>query len=266
MKFDFSTPMTIYEFLAIILAALALVIPFFKWIYDKYIRKLKINFLASGKLSVFFNKSGAYVSLGGVYEAKNKTAAVKNISAKIKRTSDKAILSLRWSTFQSPVFRQIAGNYETSFETAHPFKVEADTLTPVFVEFENAEQNSGEIINSIINPLHKKALSDMNAQNIPVQAYDPTYRGSKEYKDALIAINDIFFWKPGEYTIELITEYNNSTFSCYGEFSLTKEDSEKLRANIEELFVEPLANKINCRITVNTVSKEFKLDNKSRKE
>ena len=260
MKFDFTTPMTAYELLAIILAALALVIPFLKWVYDKYIRKLKLNFLASGKLSVFFNKSGAYVSLGGVYEAKNKTAAVKNISAKIQRNSDKAILPLRWSTFLSPVFRQVAGNYETSFETAHPFKVEADTLTPVFVEFENSEQNSGEIINSIIKPLHMKANNDMNTMNLPVQTYDPAYRASTEYKDALIAMNDIFFWKPGDYTVELITEYNHSTFSCYGKFNLTKEDSEKLRANIEELFVEPLANKINCRITVNTVTKEFKLD------
>ena len=42
MKFDFSVPMTFYELLAIVLAALALIIPLVKWIYDKYIKVICI--------------------------------------------------------------------------------------------------------------------------------------------------------------------------------------------------------------------------------
>ena len=265
MKFDFSVPMTFYELLAIVLAALALIIPLVKWIYDKYIKKLKISFLPSGNIGIYFNKSGAYISLGGVYDTKNKNAAVKNISAKVTRLSDKAVLSLGWSSFESPVFRKIANNYETTFETAHPFKVEADMLTPVFVEFTNNEENSGEIIAGILKPIHMKANSDLNNSNITVQAYDPTFRVSPEYKKALLEMNDLFFWKQGNYRIELITEYNDSEFRCYSNFMLSKEDSEKLRANIEEMFVEPLANRVNCRITINTVRKKFELDNQSAK-
>lgn len=265
MNIDFTTPMTFYELLAIILAALALIFPCLKWVYDKYIKRLKFDFLPSGNISIFFNKSGSYISLGGVYDAKNKNVAVKNISAKVTRLSDKAVLSLGWSSFESPVFRRIANNYETTFETAHPFKVEADMLTPVFVEFTNSEENSGEIIAGILKPIHMKANSDLNTSNTTVQTYDPLFRASAEYKKALLEMNDLFFWKQGNYRIELITEYNDSTFICYSNFTLSKEDSEKLRANIEEMFVEPLANRVNCRITINTVRKKFELDNTSAK-
>ena len=260
MNIDFKTPMTFYELLAIILAALALIFPLIKWIYDKHIKKIKFDFLPSGNISIFFNKSGAYISLGGVYQAKNKNTVVKNISAKVTRLSDKAVLPLDWSSFQSPVFRQIAGNYETTFETAHPFKIEADTLTPLVVEFTNNEQISNEMIASILKPLHMKANSDLNMPNTIVQDYDPVFRASSEYKKALLEMNDIFFWKQGDYRVEVITEYDNSKFACYSNFNLSKENSESLRANIEELFVEPLADRVNCRITIKSVRKEFKLD------
>ena len=120
MKLDFSTPMTSYEFLAILISAIALVFPIIKWAWNKWVRKTKVTFLPSGLVSIFFNKSGSYFSFGGVYSAKNKMATVKSISAIITRKSDKAVLELRWSSFSSPIYRKIAGAYETSFETAHP--------------------------------------------------------------------------------------------------------------------------------------------------
>ena len=95
--------------------------------------------------------------------------------------------------------------------------------------------------------------------------YDAIYKASKEYKNALIEMNDQFFWKQGTYRIELITQYNDSTFSCFSDFTLSKKDSEKLRANIEQLFVEPLADNFNCTITINSIKKDFKLNNAMNK-
>ena len=127
MPINFEQPMTTYELIAIILSILALVIPALKWLYDKFLKRLEIDFLPSGMITLLHNRSGSYITLGGVYEAKNKSTTVKEISAKVIRKSDNATLSLLWSVFPSPVFRSVAGNYETTFETAHPFKVEAGT-------------------------------------------------------------------------------------------------------------------------------------------
>ena len=141
------------------------------------------------------------------------------------------------------------------------FKVEANTLSPVFDEFTDAEQNANEVIEAILKPLHQKAKQDLLTRDFSMPSYDAIYKASKEYKDALIEMNDQFFWKYGTYRIELITQYNDSTFSCFSDFTLSKKDSEKLRANIEQLFVEPLANSVNCTITINSIKKDFKLNN-----
>ena len=79
MKFDFSVPMTIYEFLAIVLSAIAILIPIFQAIWKKWIIKEKLNFLPTGRIALFFNQSGSYIRVDGVYEAENKTISVKNI-------------------------------------------------------------------------------------------------------------------------------------------------------------------------------------------
>jgi len=77
MSFNFEQPITAYELIAIILSVFALIIPLIKFVYNKLIKRLKIDFLPSGMITLYFNKSGAYISLGGVYEAKNKDATVK---------------------------------------------------------------------------------------------------------------------------------------------------------------------------------------------
>ena len=81
MPINFEQPMTTYELIAIILSILALVIPALKWLYDKFIKRLKIDFLPSGMITLLHNKSGSYITLGGVYEAKNKSTTIKEISA-----------------------------------------------------------------------------------------------------------------------------------------------------------------------------------------
>lgn len=257
MKFDFSQPMTSYELLAIILAALALLIPLCKWIYDKYIKKLRFSFLPSGKISLFFNKSGAYIDLGGVYNATNKSAIVKNISAQVVRKTDKATLSLDWSTFQSPIYRKVAGNYESSFETAHPFKVEVDTLSPVFIEFEDGSKNMGEIIESVLEPIRKALNPVWNDPNIDLPKADRTIKQLQEFHNAKLKLNDHFFWKPSKYEITLVTEYENSILENTFTFVLSEDESSQLRSNIDSILVEPVATYFGTAAIFNTIRKEF---------
>ena len=153
MNINWTQPITVYELIAITLSTIALIIPLIKYIYNHFIKKLKVDFLPSGMITLFHYRSGSYISLGGVYEVKNKSTTIKEITAKVIRQSDNATLSLIWSTFPSPICRRVAGNFETSFETAHPFKVEADTLAPAFVEFVDKCANMDEVSNNILYPV-----------------------------------------------------------------------------------------------------------------
>ena len=256
MKFDFSTPMTSYEFLAILISAIALVFPIIKWAWNKVFRQTQIAFLPSGLVSIFFNKSGSYISFGGVYSVKNKPATVKSISAIVTRESDKAVLDLRWSTFSSPIYRRIAGAYETSFETAHPFMVDADKLTPVFVEFEVKEQD---VVGKLLPPAYYSTSAILNmSPSISIVDADRQLRCTPEYKEAFTKINDLFFWKPGKYQIALQTEYNEQSVKNLYVFELSEDESNQLRANIDSLLTTNLILHFTGTMpNMNVVRKEF---------
>lgn len=258
MTINFEQPITAYELIAIILSLVALIVPLLKWWYDKYIKKLQFDFLPSGMITLFFNKSGSYISLGGVFEAKNKPAVVKNISAKVIREADNATLAMNWSTFSSPVFRNYAGNVELSFETAHPFKVEADMLSPAFVEFENAADKMNEITAQILEPAHNAARRFLNQDDMNLlYQTDKQVRQTREFQDAKVSLNDYFFWKKGKYQIILTTKYNDMVLTKNYEFALTEDESEDLRTNIDNLLVEPIANHFHCNLTFHTVRKNY---------
>ena len=107
MNINWTQPITVYELIAIALSTIALIIPLIKNIYHHFIKKLKVDFLPSGMITLFHNRSGSYISLGGVYEVKNKSTTIKEITAKVFRQSDNATLSLIWSTFPSPIYRKL---------------------------------------------------------------------------------------------------------------------------------------------------------------
>ena len=256
MKLDFSTPMTSYEFLAILISAIALVFPIIKWAWNKWVRKTKVTFLPSGLVSIFFNKSGSYFSFGGVYSAKNKMATVKSISAIITRKSDKAVLELRWSSFSSPIYRKIAGAYETSFETAHPFKVDSDNLAPVFVEFEVKEQD---VVGKLLTPVYFATSAILNSSpTISLFDADQHLRCTPAYKDTFTKINDLFFWKPGKYQIALKTDYNSNSITNLYEFELSEDESKQLRENVDSLLTANLALHFTGTMpNMNVVRKDF---------
>lgn len=254
MHINFEQPMTVYELIAIVLS----LIPAVKGLYDKYLKKLRFDFLPSGMITLYFNKSGSYISLGGVYEAKNKPAVVKNITANVIRKADNATLAMNWSTFSSPVFRNYAGNLESSFETAHPFKVEADMLEPIFVEFENATDKMNEVTTKILEPAHNamRQFLDQNDMRLLYQT-DKQVRQTKEFQDAKVSLNDYFFWKKGSYKIVLTTKYNNMILTKNYEFVLTEDESKELRTNVDNLLVEPIANHFRCNLTFHSIRKDY---------
>lgn len=55
MTFNFNTPMTFYEFLALCLSVLALILPLIKTIYKTWIQQPKLKFLPAGRTYLYFN-------------------------------------------------------------------------------------------------------------------------------------------------------------------------------------------------------------------
>ena len=255
MTIDFETPMTFYELICIISSAIAIMIPIVKWAVEKWFKRLKIDFLISDVVTVYFNNSGSYINLGGVYRTKNKTVTIKNISAQVIRKSDNATLDLNWSVFSSPTVKEIGGQYERSFETAHPFNANADMLTPAFVEF-TSEKNISENISADLLKLYNYEREILQQG---LNFFDATGKAhvTSDYSDSKVKLHEYCFWKLGYYEIRLITKYNNDAeFIKEYSFELSDEDVIKLQNNIENLLIEPIASSFNFRLPYLSVMKK----------
>ena len=228
-----------------------------KWAYDKYVKKLRFDFIPSGMLTLYFDRNGSYFALSGVYEAKNKSATVQNITALVERESDKATLNLRWQTCSPPKVRFFAGNIETESETAHPFKVEADTLFPVSVGFENANQNIAEKLSNLLEPIHNVIVFMMTQQHLSPDQINAQIRQMPDADHVKRRLNDDFFWRSGVYYIKLVTKYNNLLLDKKYTFTLSDAESDRMRNNIDNLLMEPVARYYFSPFPFSTVQKEL---------
>ena len=110
MQQQSTNAMSTYELVATIIALIALIQPWVIKLWKTLFKRVKIAFIPSGKIKLFYNRSGAYVRVDGVIEAKNQSTIIRDISAKVIRLSDKAELKMDWSSFNTPVYQNIAGN------------------------------------------------------------------------------------------------------------------------------------------------------------
>ena len=134
MSINFSE-ITIYELFALILSIIAILIPIIQWAWKKWVIKPVLYHLPTGRAYLFINRSGSYIQIEGVFEAKNKPISVKNVALKVLRVKDDKVLNLRWSTFTSPMSQRMGGNYSSITETAHPIRIDGNSMICAFIEF-----------------------------------------------------------------------------------------------------------------------------------
>lgn len=225
--------MSPYEIVATFLAVIALVQPWIIAAYKKFFKPLKVTFIPSSKIKLYYNYSGAYIYLGGVIEAKNRPAIIKDISAKVVRQCDKAELNMDWSSFLAPVFQSVGGNSVTTSEIARPFMVGANCLTPIFVEFANADTQTLERLNKIHEKL-KLESRQISSRNTPFEQAKCQLQAIPDYQIFREELLENFYWKASDYQIELSINYNdNETELCRYQFSLNQEETNEFKVNIE---------------------------------
>lgn len=245
MTIDFSV-ITIYELMALILAAVAIVIPpLAKLTWERLIRKPKINYYHDKKIRLYFNLSGSYVRINGTLEALNQPVLIKDISVSIrKKNSGK--LDLSWSIFFSPVTQHFIGAMAQANEVAHPFRIEANSVSCAFIEF--ADRN--EIAFRNINLSTKELFDTIPALMGSAQNYQTAlsqYENIDLYKNACQNISKELFWDIGKYEVLLTVSYldKQKTFKYY--FDIHERECAVLQQNIKECLLAPLKNAFNVK-------------------
>ena len=250
--------MTVYEIVATIIAALALIQPWLIAAYKKFCKKIKVVFRPSSTIKLFYNQSGSYVSLGGVIESKNKSCVVNNISVKVVRDSDKAELNADWSIFSSPIFQLVAGNAVTSSETARPFKIESNNLYPVFVEFVNKNSNENDKIKEIIDDVKNKT-HELIKNPVDFSTNLKSLKQYKKYKEYEKELLENYYWKEGKYSLYLNITYNEKeVLQNKYDFNITKDDVKKFKDNITKSLDCEMYNCYRQTLSFFSAQKEFK--------
>lgn len=249
--------MTPYEIIATILAVIALVQPWIIAAWKKFFKPLKVTFIPSAKIKLYYNRSGAYIYLGGVVEAKNRPAVIKNISAKAIRQSDKAELAMDWSSFMVPVFQSVGGNSVTTNEIARPFMIGANGLYPVFVEFANSDTQMVDRFSKIYEKLilESKQISNINT---PFEQAKAQLQAIPEYQTFREELLENFYWKVSDYQVELSISHSDNKIETYKyRFSLDQDEISEFRKNIDEAMLYELKSLYYQPVNLKTFQKEF---------
>lgn len=231
--------MTIYEILAICISVVALLVPLFQWIWKKWISKAKLNYYPTGQACLYFNQSGSYLRIDGVFEALKKPIALKNVDLHIRRQKDGQNLNLTWSSFISPVSQNIAGNFSQIIEHAHPFRIEAESIACAFIEFGDQFNASGKIIAKELDVLDKKIkFSKGNGKNYETVLEE--YRTLPEFATAKTTLEKEFYWEIGKYDVDIEVRYEKKTVHFYYQIIIDETQNTELKQNIEESLISPI--------------------------
>ena len=233
MKFDFSIPMTSYEMLAVVLSIIAILIPIIQMVWKKWIIQEKLNFLSTGTAFLYFNQSGSYLRIDGVYESVHKPVSIKQIAVKVTRQKDDRKLNLQWSSFISPVNQKMMGNYVQTMESAHPFRIEADGIMYAFVEFADPFDSFGKKFKSCTEDLFN-SIPDIRKECPDYLTASHCYKAKDEFIKAKSILNQEFFWEIGEYQIEIIVLYGKKQKTFSYTMSIGESEHNTLLPNIDE--------------------------------
>lgn len=256
MIVDFSV-ITIYEVLALALSTIAILIPLIQYLWRKWVINPILIYLPTGRGFLYNNRSGSYIHIEGVFEAKNKPISVKNIELKVMRLKDEKVLNLKWSTFSSPVSQQIVGNYASMTETAHPFRIEADSIVCAFTEFADFYNSFYKTFQPYYDTL-TEAANRVCSPDLPYgQAY-PKYISNDSYLAAKSVLEKELFWEIGQYKVVLKAEYGKKSVDFPYEFSVNQDDYEKIKANLIETLSVPLKRIYGISLSMQTVQIELR--------
>ena len=255
MSINFSE-ITIYELFALILSIIAILIPIIQWAWKKWVIKPVLYHLPTGRAYLFINRSGSYIQIEGVFEAKNKPISVKNVALKVLRVKDDKVLNLRWSTFTSPMSQRMGGNYSSITETTHPIRIDGNSMICAFIEFADFYDSFSKTFQPYYDALAQQT-DNINSLNLSYERACQIYTSSEPYKMAKSLLDKELFWEIGQYEITLEAEYGKEKVQFFYKFSVNADDYKRIELNLVETLAKPIKDLYMKPLAMQTVQVEL---------
>ena len=262
-----SSYMTTYEVWSLVIAILAIIIsiaiPLVQFLYHKN-KQLKLNIIPFEQtpLTLLFGNTGSYIKLRFCLECKNQDTTIKKIHAIVTRHSDSKRCEFDWFSFDS-IFINWFGNSMTnrlnSMSLARPFKIKADSLEPLIIEFAGNGIEGLRDFCTKSTQLTQNFLHTNNEQFQNIADMCNKYKTmTPDYENLESTLAKYFFWKSDTYSIQIdiLHDLGNITTKTF-EFSLTPEDEFNLRKNIDCTNLENIYKAFQFSPPCSSVSKSL---------
>ena len=221
---------TILLILSLVIAVIAALMPLWQFLINKWFRKLKIAFFEDEELYI----SSYSVNSLFTMDVKNKDIIIREVSLKIRRNVDNRIIELKWDCHVSTNFKGMDADAERRI--AYPFKVNKGSCEVFHLkylrlddEYSKMKEAGAEVV-LLRNELNKKRKSTFSVSSqeiVKEEKYQQLYNG---FANSL-------FWQEGDYELIYHVRYNESLLEQKFAFSLTKEDEQVMRVNIQEYLL-----------------------------
>lgn len=246
MNFDFSTPITVYELIAI---AIAVLIPIIQWIFKHWIPRADLEFYPLGQSFLIFNQSGSYIQINSTYECKHKPTIVKSSCVHIAGRKNNDSLNLKWINFYSLTNQTIGVSGATirTSEVAHPLSLGADSVISMYIDFGDGFDSFGKTFQANVTHLND-LIQEMQKNKVEYSDAIKKYMNDEEYKRVRSVLEKEFFWNIGEYDVDFEVLFGNRKKHYRFSLTVTETENKLLLANIDEALISLLKTAYGIQI------------------
>jgi len=253
--------------IAIVVSILALLMPLWQYLYQKFFRPLKIRIIPFNKTAFLFNESGSYIKMKFSIDCENQDMVISKIGVEVTshRKVKKEILLLNWNFFEPVNFNWLGSNMSNSINTtayARPIKVNKSSIEPFIIEFSS---NSQDVINELSalsdersNSLNNYIATLPNKDTVKIQEVIDGYKNTNEYSTTFNAYEKYLFWEAGDYSLKVIIEYGkDKQYTQTYKFSLDSQEAQKIKENIEKTIFCRFLSQNNISSGLNGLFKDL---------
>jgi len=233
-----------------IVAILALIQPWIVALYKKFFRQGSIDIYETDTIEVGFSGLGPTIGLYGTLCAMHRDQFVRSVNLTVVRQKDSSTHQFGWGLFRSGK-ASISSPSDITVELPSGFMLmtKAPHRYNILFTDEQARNDIQTHAQDVRNAWSDKVLEAIGKQLIEMreelaplaaeinrilEALFDNFSKEGTFSEAFSAIDRIFYWEPGEYTlsIDVTTARPDHLYSRSWTFELSKQDSEKIRSNV----------------------------------
>lgn len=230
-----------------IVATLALIQPWLIGLYNKILKKGKVDIYPSGNIEIGFSEFGPTIAIQGTLLATNRDVFINNIQLKIRKLKNNEEHSFNWVAFRSPQIN-IGQSSTQTIEWPASFIVSTSQPHRYVIVFSDIDiwNEIRVLVESCIKEVQTLIqkypyLSEEGSGGVTRSDALEMYRNSGAYQRAYDVINRLLYWEKGDYELAIIvnTDKPRRAFEFFREFQLTEQDFESLRLNVITIIQNP---------------------------